>query len=424
MTSGLTFNIVFHNLAFVWFYFLVLLMLYSVAQFIRQRRAGPIVLSAFISGINYVALQIILNTKYYGIILHYEGKIIVVSSLFYMIFSTVAVAIMLSNANKWYDNNISLNSIKEAVDSFPVAICCYYKNGKIILMNELMKKFALTFMGGYVLNGNVFYDRIIAGKFKKGFNVIFEEGQVVVSSPSGNYYRVIKREIRPGKKGVYEIVISRVTELYIKGHELTTNNEKLKITNEKIREYSDHIVDVTRQREIMEAKSNIHDVMNFMLLRSKRSLEGYNEEDKADLLLQWKANTMMLCKEADLYSHSSVEKFINATEDLGIKVNFKNALPVNNREVSDLLYDVGLEMATNAIKHGNAKNLYISFLQHDNKCITTYTDDGNSKKSFSGEGGGLSRLRSKIEKAGGEMSVDCGERFTVTVTLKLKEEEE
>ena len=424
MTSGLTFNIVFHNLAFVWFYFLILLMFYSVAQFIRQRRAGAIVLSAFVFGLNYVGFQIILNTKYYDLILQYKGIALMILFLLYMLISTVAAAIMLSNANGWYDKNISLNSIKEAVDAFPVAICCYYKNGKVILVNELMKKFALTFMGGYVLNGNVFYDRIIAGKFKKGFNVIFEEGQVVVSSPSGNFYRVTKREIKPGKKGVYEIVISRVTELYIKGHLLTTNNEKLKTANEKIREYSDRIVDVTRQREIMEAKSNIHDVMNYMLLRSKKSLEGCSEEDKSELLLQWKANTMMLCKEADLYSNTSVEKFINATEDLGIKVNFRNALPVNNPEISDLLYDIGLEMAANAIKHGNAKNLYISFLQHDNKCVTTYTDDGECKKSFSGEGGGLSRLRSRIEKAGGEMSVDCGESFTVTVTLNLKEEEE
>ncbi len=423
MTLGLTFNIVFYNLVFIWFYFLVLLMFYSVAQFVRQRRAGPIVLSILITVINYVVLQVIINTEYYGLILRHKGKGSIAFSLLYMILSAVIVAIMIRNANTWYAENISLNSIKQAVDSFPVAICCYYKNGKVILVNDLMKKFALTFMGGYVLNGNVFYDRIISGELKKGFNVFFEEGQIVVSSPSGNFYRVIRREIKPGKKGVYEIVISIVTELYIKGHELIQSKERAKITNEKIKQYSEHIVEVTRQREIMQAKSNIHDVLNFMLLRSKKSLEGCSEKEKSDLLLQWKSNAMMLCKEADSYSHTSVEKFINVTEDLGIKVNFKNALPLNNSEMADLFYEFELEMAINAIKHGNAKNLYISFVKNDNKCTAVYTDDGKNEGTFLGEGGGLLRLRSKIEKAGGEMSVDCGEHFTVTVTLKLEEEE-
>ena len=81
------------------------------------------------------------------------------------------------------------------------------------------------------------------------------------------------------------------------------------------------------------------------------------------------------------------------------------------------------ECATNAVHHVGATELYIRVTNVQGIAGVRITNNGTSPEGPVSEGGGLSALRARVEKAGGDMEVRFVPNFELTVSVPITEEE-
>lgn len=71
----------------------------------------------------------------------------------------------------------------------------------------------------------------------------------------------------------------------------------------------------------------------------------------------------------------------------------------------------------NAVRHASATELRLSLTETDENYIAVFTNNGKPPEAEITEGGGLSSLRSKIEKESGFIKITAHPVFQMTLTL-------
>jgi two-component sensor histidine kinase len=82
------------------------------------------------------------------------------------------------------------------------------------------------------------------------------------------------------------------------------------------------------------------------------------------------------------------------------------------------------ECLTNAIRHAGGSRVFVTFTQDERTARAVITNDGSPPEGTIAEGGGLSTLRARVEKAGGTMEIRSRPFFELTVTVPLEGEDE
>lgn len=87
------------------------------------------------------------------------------------------------------------------------------------------------------------------------------------------------------------------------------------------------------------------------------------------------------------------------------------------------LYYIALEALNNALKHAEARSITIQFCEEDNQFVVEVTDDGIGfdidRVDRVGGGMGLSNIRSRVERLGGELSIRSRPDHGTTLTVKV-----
>jgi signal transduction histidine kinase len=72
---------------------------------------------------------------------------------------------------------------------------------------------------------------------------------------------------------------------------------------------------------------------------------------------------------------------------------------------------------TNAVRYAEATELYVVFSETEAEASVTISNNGKIPEGEIVEGGGLSTLRRRVERAGGAMTVQSLPNFKLTVTV-------
>ena len=80
------------------------------------------------------------------------------------------------------------------------------------------------------------------------------------------------------------------------------------------------------------------------------------------------------------------------------------------------------ECVTNAVRYAEATELYAVFSETESEATVTVTNNGKVPERRIVEGGGLSTLRRRVERAGGAMTVQSFPEFKLTVTVPKEKE--
>jgi signal transduction histidine kinase len=75
------------------------------------------------------------------------------------------------------------------------------------------------------------------------------------------------------------------------------------------------------------------------------------------------------------------------------------------------------ECVTNAVRYAGASELYADFTETETDATVVVYNDGKQPDSEIVEGGGLSTLRRRVERAGGTMTVQSLPVFRLTVAV-------
>lgn len=319
------------------------------------------------------------------------------------------------NFLKISSNTIGKNSIKESMDNLPDGICFSKMDGTPLLVNRMMQDISYAVFGNMLVNDLVCAKNIEDNNIKAG-SLILQRDPLVVDAMG----RVWQIKMIP-HDNVREILAYDITLEWALYQKIREKNMLIEKMNESLKDYQKNVSKYTLQKEILQAKIKIHDKIGQSLIYFKRYLDMdvKTKEDRGKLINLWMESLVMLDEtNEDPDSTKSINKFkklISTAKDIGVTVKVDGKLPAENGDLN-LLIKIVHESLNNAIRHGQAKNIWIDLSENDININCRIKNDGIIVHGPIIEKGGLKNIRQIIESCGGKMKTQTDSHFILDLT--------
>ena len=278
-------------------------------------------------------------------------------------------------------NNLTANSIKTYLDKVDCGVCCYKNNGRVLFSNIRMKELCFQITGSPLLNGNHFNESLIDDLMSIG-----EEK-----------WRFSTRDIIINNENMHEIVATNVTNEYNKTQDLEKDKLELSRIKKELQDYNLSIDDMVKHQEILQAKINIHDEMNRLMLSSVAT-ENPNELD--NIFSLWQENALLLSKEVEANeSEEPIKRIVELAKSLKMNLIWnKDNLSLLNDEQKGIFFQTAQEAIANASKHSNADEIVISIESTNESVECRFVNNGAIPQKEIVFTGGLSNLEKLVKK--------------------------
>ncbi len=309
---------------------------------------------------------------------------------------TVLTACLLMYTENWNRKHITASSLKEGIDNLPSGLLWYYDDGAVALRNVVMEKICRQLMGRGLYDGYAFESELLKH---------VDENNVLKMS-DGTVLSVSTCTVESDGKIYHEICAYNITSEYETTRMLAKKQKEATLTNEKLVQYSKELAKMITSGEILAAKVRIHDELGQgLLLARKYLLRGGTKEDKEKLLYVLKKNNTLLEETKKESGRTYLEMIFEAASDMGVKLEVEGSMP-EKTTVSDVFTTAIHENLTNTIRHAHGDAMKVMFVTENEKCKAVFTNNGDAPSGPIEERGGLATLRTLVEAAGGEMSIE------------------
>ena len=311
----------------------------------------------------------------------------------------------------WHKSRRQLSpvSIKESCDHLPGALCFAWENGQPCLKNLKMDELSHLLTGEALLNANVFW---------KTF-----EPQPIATLENGQTWSFARVRLGMSGKTVYQITGTNITEEARLQRELEKDNLRLKDINRRLRQYGQDVQEATREKEILRAKTRVHDQIGHTLLQTRQFLSG-TQGDAESVCAAWRQNVrLLLGKYADDQHVDTFDQLARAAQAIGVTIERRGVFPAENTESAQLVETAAHECLTNLVRHAGGTRLEIIGEKAASGWRICYLNDGSAPSGPIVEGSGLTALRARVEAAGGVMEIVHAPRFELTLTLPEERQE-
>lgn len=321
----------------------------------------------------------------------------------------IAVLLMAASAGAllgqlaWIRRHLSQVSIKTSCDHLPSALCFALENGQPCLRNLKMDELSHQITGEALSNANLFWDALAR--------------QPVVTLENGQTWSFERTEMDVDGQAVYQIIGTDVTESMRLNRELEAENCRLIAMNRRLREYSQNVQTLTREKETLRAKVRIHDELGHTLLRTRQFLSGGSGDGEA-ICASWRQNIHLLLGESvDEAPADSFGQLLSAAHAIGVNIDRRGVFPADGTEAAQLVEAAAHETLTNLVRHAGGTHLEVIGTKETDGWHICCQNDGAIPTGPIVESGGLSSLRDRVEAAGGAMTVGHAPRFLLTLVL-------
>lgn len=310
---------------------------------------------------------------------------------------------------------IGKNSVKKSMDNLPDGICFSKMDGTPLLVNRMMQDISFAVFGKMLANDLVCAKDIKNNNIKEGSKILQRDPLVIEAMGRTWQIKVIPHE------NVRETLAYDITLEWTLYQQIQEKNKQIEKMNASLKDYQINVGKYTRQKEILQAKIKIHDKIGQSLIYFKRYLDMdvKTKEDRDKLISLWMESLVMLDeKSEDPDSAKSINKFkklISTAKDIGVTVKVDGKLPTEDGDLN-LLVKIVHESLNNAIRHGQAKNIWIDLGEDDVNINCRITNDGIIVHGPIIEKGGLKNIRQIIESCGGKMKTQSDSHFILDLT--------
>ena len=305
--------------------------------------------------------------------------------------------------------HLSPVSIKESCDHLPSALCFAWENGQPCLKNLKMDELSHHITGEALLNANIFWKAV--------------ELQPIVTLENGQTWSFERVRMEASGKTVYQITGTNITEEARLQRELEEDNLRLKDMNRRLRQYGQDVQEATREKEILHAKTRIHDEIGHALLQTRQLLSG-TQGDAESVCAAWRQNIrLLLGKYTDEPHADAFEALTRAARAIGVTIDRRGYFPADGTESVHLIETAAHECLTNLVRHAGGTRLEIISEKIAAGWRVRYLNDGKAPDSPIVEGSGLTALRARVETSGGAMEIAHAPRFQLTMVLPQERQE-
>ncbi len=293
-------------------------------------------------------------------------------------------------------------AIKSFLDGMPCGVCCWRPSGRVLFSNECMNGLCAALGGGQLLDGNSFRARVKDGILTVGDRV----------------WRFSCRTFDLDGETLNEMIASDVTTEYARTRRLEQDKAELSQLNGELREYYRSMDDAVRRQEILQAKANIHDEMNRLVLLTTSADSG-DTEALDRIFALWEKNALLLCMEADAEADGRAAEGVGKLADaLHVELAWDGTVPerLSGRQRA-LFYAAAREALVNAVKHAEAKRVSVAFAEAGSALRCSFRNDGKARPGDVSFTGGLANLARLAEQQGARVAAEAGDGFTLSLTF-------
>ena len=316
---------------------------------------------------------------------------------------TIATALAFGYNISYEKNYVTPGSVKLFLDKMPCGICCWHDNGRVLFSNVCMNDLCVALTDERLLNGNHFSssvaDRVI--------------------DVDGRRWRFSCRDIVSGAERLHEMIAYDITAEYAKTQMLERDKAELSRLNDELKEYTAGIDEAVRHREILQARVNIHDEMNRLML-STMAMENDDSAKLDRIFALWEQNALLLCMQSDENADKKTLSHIEElAEALKISLIWQNDLSASLSEKQRaLMYSAIREAIVNAAKHARATNMDVSFVESETEIRCLVKNDGKMPDEEVVFSGGLKNLQRLACKQNVRIEVCADNAFTLSLIFR------
>ena len=323
---------------------------------------------------------------------------------------------LIINEYKKEKNTLTSSSIKQALDDLNSGICFADKNGRIILINNAMGSLISSLIGSFPQTLEEITNALCEFEYSGDTN----EVKGVYKLPDGSIWKLSLNSLQDGElEGFTQAYAQNVSDLYEVNSKLKSENEELRITNEKTAQMLERLADRIREQETLKLKMQIHGDIGASLIKISKLMNA-NESESIAQQLSLLENAVSFFSNNKALSQGNIEAVFNKAEGLGVELIINGSYP-KEEEATELLVLAMNECLTNCVIHAGGSKVFVDIKESSNEHLVSITNNGKPPKSEIHEGGGLSALRRRIEGAGHRMAVLSDGQFALIIKLKKGE---
>ena len=311
-------------------------------------------------------------------------------------------------------------AVKEALDTLPSAVCYFTAAGNVKLCNTAMCDLIRKITQNDLQTLDELNEALDSCNQNTG---VIREGNLFLF-PDGHAWQYSVDKVTAADGRIYtEAVLSDVTELYEKRQKLQRQSRELKKMYRELKILSANVLEMTREEEILNLKSRLHDQMNMGVAAIRQILRQNTTSEKNAAAIAQFRRAIQVLQEENAYPQDDIAEFIRDAEVSGIRVEITGDFP-EEKEVLHLLLPVLREACVNAARHADASVLYITAERKSNAVRLLLTNDGRQPQQEVIPRGGLVDLGRMLAEAGGKIEIQSQPQFLLTVTLPIGTEKE
>lgn len=317
---------------------------------------------------------------------------------------------------------LSRDSIKQALDMLPSGICYFTPSGSVKLCNRQMDALFRSISQCDLQTLAELRDALSGCDACSGVIRLSQEMQTYLF-PDGKAWSYRQTEVKASDGVVYtEAIFSDVTDLYHKSLELKAQIKRLNAISRELKWLSDNALILTREKEVLSAKTKLHDDMGAGLIAIRHILNNSQTEEAANAMdLFRRAVSAIKYDNADSRGHSELDRFLQDAGAIGITVNLSGELP-EQEELRRVMILAMRECLTNSVRHAGATTIQITVEQKGDSVSVQITNDGKPPETEVVPKGGLLNLYRHIMGCGGTMEIQSKPGFALTVVLPAIQE--
>lgn len=312
--------------------------------------------------------------------------------------------------------HFGFNVIKESFDQLPTATCFFDSTGGVVLCNRRMYE-----LSQYLLHSSMQY--------------LAEAEQALVSPPDGvvpiahaentyqfpdqTIWKFEKKIVTDRYKETYtQLTAADVTQLHQALTQFAIDNHKLAQDAEKLKELSETVEAVAREKEALAAKSAMHDNLASCITVTKQFLAGDLDRISAEVVLrEWEKSIAF----RNSVLEPAKDSLYHAAKSSGVTIRITGKIP--DGDMSELIYTAMQVCLTNAVQYAKATELAACIRENGGYVTVEIRNNGKQPEQPVREGGGLTNLRRRIEAVGGTMRIQSLPEFILCIEIPKRKHE-
>ncbi|MDD6799781.1 MAG: hypothetical protein PUE85_05115 [Firmicutes bacterium] len=336
---------------------------------------------------------------------------------FSVIFCTHAVCVIIARFRR-RKKKIYSDSIREALNTLPAAVCYFDKNGLVKLCNLNMYRLYHEMTNSNLQTLEELHEALDKCSKITAVKKISDENPVWLFQ-DGRYRMFSEKSIEANDGKIYaEAIFYDVTELYNKKLELKNQEEQLKEVNENIRILTQNIAAITKEEEMLFLKTKLHDRLGAGIVAARQAiLLRRSSAETEGVIRMWREAIAIVNSGKNVYpAQSGLNELLRDAKTIGINIITDGIFP-DGSESAEVFLCAIQECLTNCARHAGGNELYVTICNEAGKDKIIIKNNGKAPDKEIRPGGGLINLQKMVSRHGGIMEIQSLPEFKLTITI-------